>query len=227
MTELEKLQQQLQQQIDSLKSELTRVSGYIIDNPQINPFTKDIIGKSFSKTDHNHDSDYADIANGVTGGNTHNHDDGDGGAISAGYVTNTPAGNIAATNVQDALNELDTEKSGTSHTHAISSGVFTKTLTGSTSVEQSSSNDFGFVPRVIFGFIRIVSTNTQNAFGIWHTPNLGYIPLVRYNDTSNGAFLDWDSDTYFTITSLSGTSINYIWKNSDATNAIVTLIAIG
>lgn len=37
--------------------------------------------------------------------------------ISALLVTNTPAGNIAATNVQAALNELDSEKAATSHTH--------------------------------------------------------------------------------------------------------------
>lgn len=33
-----------------------------------------------------------------------------GGTVDAADVTSTPAGNIAATNVQDALNELDTEK---------------------------------------------------------------------------------------------------------------------
>lgn len=35
---------------------------------------------------------------------------GGGGPVAASSVTNTPAGNIAATNVQAALNELDTEK---------------------------------------------------------------------------------------------------------------------
>jgi hypothetical protein len=41
-----------------------------------------------------------------------------GGSVAASAVTNTPAGNISATDVQAALNELDTEKSATSHTHA-------------------------------------------------------------------------------------------------------------
>jgi hypothetical protein len=36
---------------------------------------------------------------------------------SASNVTNVPAGNIAATDVQAALNELDTEKAAASHTH--------------------------------------------------------------------------------------------------------------
>jgi hypothetical protein len=41
------------------------------------------------------------------------------GDYTASQITNTPAGNIAATTVQAALNELDTEKAATSHTHAI------------------------------------------------------------------------------------------------------------
>lgn len=43
--------------------------------------------------------------------------------IAAANVTNAPAGNIAATNVQAALNELDSEKSPVGHTHAIADVV--------------------------------------------------------------------------------------------------------
>jgi hypothetical protein len=39
------------------------------------------------------------------------------GDYNASQVTNTPSGNVSATNVQAAINELDTEKSGTGHTH--------------------------------------------------------------------------------------------------------------
>lgn len=39
------------------------------------------------------------------------------GDYNAGQITNTPAGNIAATTVQAALNELDTEKAAISHGH--------------------------------------------------------------------------------------------------------------
>ncbi len=38
----------------------------------------------------------------------------------ASVITNTPAGDIAATDVQAAIDELDTEKSGTAHVHAAS-----------------------------------------------------------------------------------------------------------
>jgi hypothetical protein len=40
-------------------------------------------------------------------------------AHAASSITNTPAGNIAATNVQSAINELDSEKSPTGHTHEV------------------------------------------------------------------------------------------------------------
>jgi len=46
--------------------------------------------------------------------------------IPASSIVNTPAGNIAATDVQTALNELDTEKAAVVHVHAgtdITSGV--------------------------------------------------------------------------------------------------------
>ena len=39
-------------------------------------------------------------------------------AHAASAITNTPAGNIAATTVQAAINELDTEKAASSHTHS-------------------------------------------------------------------------------------------------------------
>jgi hypothetical protein len=47
----------------------------------------------------------------------HDHDGTDSKKVTGGNVLNVPAGNIAATDVQAAINELDTEKSGTGHTH--------------------------------------------------------------------------------------------------------------
>lgn len=55
------------------------------------------------------------------------------GDYNAGQITNTPAGNIAATNVQAAVNELDTEKAAVSHAHAaadITSGTLGLTRGG-------------------------------------------------------------------------------------------------
>jgi len=54
------------------------------------------------------------------------------GDYTASQITNTPAGNIAATNVQDAINELDNEKASTSHDHTLGGDV--TGATGSTTV---------------------------------------------------------------------------------------------
>jgi hypothetical protein len=43
---------------------------------------------------------------------------GSSGTLDAASVTNTPQGNIAATDVQAAINELDTEKAAISHTQS-------------------------------------------------------------------------------------------------------------
>lgn len=48
------------------------------------------------------------------------HPNDDSGAHAASAISNTPAGNIAATTVQAAINELDTEKAAASHTHTAS-----------------------------------------------------------------------------------------------------------
>ena len=48
----------------------------------------------------------------------HDHDGTDSKKVSAGSVLNTPAGNIAATDVQTAINELDTEKEPATTAHA-------------------------------------------------------------------------------------------------------------
>jgi len=55
----------------------------------------------YAASTHTHDSDYADIS--------HTH--------TATAITNTPAGTLAATTVQAAINELDAEKAAVSHTH--------------------------------------------------------------------------------------------------------------
>ncbi len=58
-----------------------------------------------------HDANLENIVDAIEDTSTgHDHDGADSKKVSAGNVTNTPAGNIAATDVQGAINELDTEK---------------------------------------------------------------------------------------------------------------------
>lgn len=58
-----------------------------------------------------HDANLENIAAAIENTSTgHDHDGTDSKKISAASVINTPAGNIAGTDVQAAINELDTEK---------------------------------------------------------------------------------------------------------------------
>lgn len=81
--------------------------------------------------------------------------------VTATSVTNTPAGNIASTDVQAAINELDTEKAAASHNHAagdVTSGTFdTARIPAITEAMQSlsdnttcdvSSSKHGYVPKL-------------------------------------------------------------------------------
>lgn len=65
----------------------------------------------------------------------------DTSAHAASSIVNTPAGNIAAVTVQAALNELDSEKAATSHTHAagdIISGTMATARLGSGTADETT-----------------------------------------------------------------------------------------
>jgi len=58
-----------------------------------------------------HDANLTNLAAAIENTSTgHDHDGTDSKKIPASNITNTPAGNIAATTVQAAVNELDSEK---------------------------------------------------------------------------------------------------------------------
>ena len=71
-------------------------------------------------------------ATGATGDAYATSHEADSTAHSASSIVNTPAGNIAATTVQAAINELDSEKAATGHTH---SGVYEPAGTVTTHAE--------------------------------------------------------------------------------------------
>ena len=106
-------------------------SGVKLNNDAASPGNSKYYGTNGSGTKGFHDLP----AGGVTSFNSRT------GAVSpasadytASQVTNTPAGNIAATTVQNAINELDTEKAAASHSHAagdITSGTVATARLGS------------------------------------------------------------------------------------------------
>jgi len=77
----------------------------------------------------------------------------------AATIRNTPAGNISATNVQDAINELDTEKLGSGGTPyfqslALTEGVSTPaTLTGKASIYFDSTLKIKFSDGSIYEIV--------------------------------------------------------------------------
>ena len=103
--------------------------------------------------------------------------------INAGDVPNTPSGNISATNVQNAINELDTEKA-----NRVQEPWITPTLVnGATSVSgqtvQYMKDQFGFVH--LRGMI-----NVNSLFTTCFILPLGYRPEreARYVVSSNNNY---------------------------------------
>lgn len=62
-------------------------------------------------------------------------------AHAASSITNTPAGNIIATTVQAAINELDTEKAATNHTH---SGLVPSGGTSGQVLKKNTGTDYDY-----------------------------------------------------------------------------------
>lgn len=68
-------------------------------------------GKGAALNATEHDANLENITDAIEDTSTgHDHDGTDSKKVSAGNVINTPVGNIAATDVQGAINELDAEK---------------------------------------------------------------------------------------------------------------------
>ena len=82
-------------------------------------------------------------------------------AHAASSIVNTPAGDIIATTVQAAINELDTEKAAVSHTQAEASITFTDINTGNSTVLAH-----GFLPK-----LSGVTEQYFNGNGGWTTPS--------------------------------------------------------
>lgn len=124
---------------------------------------------------------------------------GGGGSVAASSVTNTPAGNIAATNVQAALNELDTEKA------PLASPTFTGTVSGITKAMVGLDNvdnttDAG----------KPVSTATQTALNAKQATLVSGTNIKTVNSNS----LLGSGDVAVQATLVSGTNIKTINSTS-------------
>lgn len=109
-----------------------------------------------------------------------------GGTVSAAGVTNTPAGNIAATNVQTALNELDTEKA------ALAGATFTGAVAGTSSAWSS--------------FVSVGSNAAQS--GAVRLPNSAWITARNTANTGDVNMWAIDSSSRILCGNLAGVSMN-------------------
>ncbi len=98
-------------------------------------------------------------------------------AVAASKVSNVPSGNIAATDVQAAVNELDSEKASNSHTHA--GGDITSTVGDADKLDNKHASEFApaFAGALVYkdtGFSALAD----------NTDNLLTFNTAPYNDNS-------------------------------------------
>lgn len=151
------------------------------------------------------------------------------GDYTASQVTNVPAGNIAATNVQAALNELDSEKSAVGHTHSAASitGLAAIATSGSASDLGTGTLPAARLPALtgdVATSAGSAATTVVSASGSWARSGDITPPQITanqndYNPTglSTASVLRLTSDASRNITSLAG----------GADGRIITLINVG
>ena len=88
------------------------------------------------------------------------------GSINASSVLNVPAGNIASTNVQDALNELDTEKAASSTSLTSIAGL--SWSSGTPFVKMTAAGTFGLDTST---YLTSVGTGAANQLAYWSAAN--------------------------------------------------------
>lgn len=125
------------------------------------------------------------------------------GQLTATNTVNTPAGNIAATTVQAALNELDTEKAKIGANSDITSltAVTTINRTGGTSINGTNTNDdaaIGFVGE--YKETIILSGSAVNLAVSSNVYNIASISLTAG---------DWDVSGNIAFTTASSTTVQY------------------
>ena len=102
--------------------------------------------------------------------------------LSASKVSNTPAGNIIATDVQAAINELDTEKAPVIHTHVMTDITDSTWISDITNEQIGSLSDVVLTTPVANDLLRFDGTNWINI------PDSTYEPAFTKNTAFNKDF---------------------------------------
>lgn len=129
----------------------------------------------------------------------------------AANITNTPAGNIAATNVQSALNELDTEKQSRSEKSQAN---------GYASLDSSGKVPISELPDTVVGAVDYkgtwnANTNTPNLVSA--TPDKGDYYVVNVaGATSLGGITSWNIGDWAIYN-------GSVWEKVDNTDAVTSV----
>ena len=130
-------------------------------------------------------------------------------------VDNTAAGSVAATNVQAAIDELDTEKL------ALAGGNMTGTL------QLDASNEIRFADADSSNYVGFVSPAILGGDQVWVLPGAdGGANQVLATDSAGNLFWKNDNDTTAPVTSVHGRTGVVVGANGDYTASNVTNVNI-
>lgn len=148
------------------------------------------------------------------------------GDYSAGIVSNTPAGNISATTVQAAINELDSEKQATITGAATT--ITSSNLTASRAIVSDGSGKVAVssVTSTELGQLAGVTSNVQTQINGKQNLDTTLTALAAYN--TNGLLTQTAPDT-FTGRTIEGTSgqISVTNGNGVSGNPVIALVPTG
>lgn len=115
-----------------------------------------------------------------------------------------------------------------SATTGIDAGTWSFSVPSSTLVDTPTTNDFGFVPKMVFGAMTGGGVGTIDFFGVWQNGQEQNTSLVTDGHGSSSIpFLGADASFYANNLSVSGTVLTIHYKNTGASSATVYLWAIG
>src|ERR1051325_6788637 len=107
-------------------------------------------------------------------------------------------------------------------------GTWSFSVAASTLVDTTTTHDFGFVPKMIFGTLNSGGGGTAAFFGMWQNGQEQSTSIVTDGRGNSGiSFLGSDASFYANNISIAGTVLTIHYKNTGLTSNTCYLWAIG